>query len=283
MTDPSPALSNLQRETFDLPSGARLEFRKLLVGDENRLAKAQNAKGSANRVLHDVLAGCCTAVVDAGPYAFLRETGKLEWRKMLLGDRLATIINLRILSYTEREIFTIFGARCPYCGKATDYDIDLLRDVVWRPIAPEVRKQFEAGVPFEAQVDGRTVKFTMGTGESEELNERLGGLHPDREMACMLRSRIVSVEGIDISEVLDWIDGNNGESRKYSGITSADAELLRDAFDQVECGIDTEIELVCGSITCASPFQIRLPFDGMLMPSKGIQARRRARRRGTPS
>jgi hypothetical protein len=79
---------------------------------------------------------------------------------------------------------------------------------------------------------------------------------------------------------MDWLDGEDGH---YPGLMSEDSEDIRDAFDEKEAGIDTDVELNCPSVSCGHDFVVNLPFDGMLMPSKGIRKRRQERRRGKVS
>ena len=103
-------------------------------------------------------------------------------------------------------------------------------------------------------------------------------------MAANLRARLVDVEGVDRREWMDWLDGNNGTSSKFAGLSSEESEALRDAYDAADGGIDTDVEITCQRPACKRRFTIALPFDqGFLLPNKGIRARKRARRLGQDS
>ena len=107
---------------------------------------------------------------------------------------------------------------------------------------------------------------------------------PDRDMACGLRSRITDVVGpdgkkIERREIMDWLDGDDGRSKKFPGLTSDDGEELRDAMDKVDGGVDLEVTAYCDEPDCRNPpVRFDLPFDRIFLPGEGIQKRRMKRR-----
>ena len=115
-----------------------------------------------------------------------------------------------------------------------------------------------------------------------ELARKLDAQNPGRQIAAMIRARITDVEGLKRSEIMDWLDGNNGVSKNFPGLSSQCAEDLRDAFDEAECGIDTDVEITCAK--CGLTYNVPIPFgSGFLAPATAIQQRRRARRHGAAS
>jgi hypothetical protein len=121
------------------------------------------------------------------------------------------------------------------------------------------------------------VKYTLAFGRTEENYMMLAEQNPGRDMACGLRSRIAEVDGLEPHQILDWLDGNNGKSDKFPGLGSQDAEDLRDAFDVVEGGIDTSVEVYCPR--CSEVFDVNVPFSAFFLPGKGINTRRREARK----
>jgi len=103
-------------------------------------------------------------------------------------------------------------------------------------------------------------------------------------MTCLLRSRIVKVEGVENRDLMDWLDGNWGAEKrntKYQGHSSEECEELRDKLDEANGGIDTEFTADCPRSFCGARFRARVPFNqaSFFLPGKGIQRRRLERRR----
>jgi hypothetical protein len=253
------------------------------MADENRLAQAAKSSENFETVIETVLASRLGAVVDPGPYPRLLEGGDVVWDDLLSGDTFAAMIDLRKISYDDGATFTVLDLQCPsgQCPKF-DYDIDLDVDLVRRDLDDVGAEHVRSGAPLVCQVDGKQVSFTLATGSTVKRVRKLDAQYPKRMMATRMRSRILSVEGVDPLEIMNWLDGNNGASKVYPGLRAADAERLRDAMDQHECGIDTEVELTCEH--CGRKYMINLPFDaGFLAPGIGIAQRKRKRRLGSTS
>lgn len=255
-------------ETFDLPSGAKIEFRALTLKEENILASSRGRR--QHSALDRVLSACVVQVHDAGPYKDLGQ--KPDWDKMLQGDRFVAMIRLRVISYREGEDYQ-FKTTCPDCKKRTEQSINLLSELPVRPLSEEAMEAMVNGAPFTAEIAEAKVTYSLSFGEHAKRAEKLREQNPKRTMAAALRSRILEVEGVDKRDILDWLDGEHGD---FPGLTSDDAEDLRDAFDRVDCGIDTEIEVECPS--CWAVWSLSLPFDdGFFLPQRGRKKRRQER------
>ena len=261
----------------DLPSGASVELRPLTIADENYMAQAKRSrKGrSLDQALEQVLDRCTVRVADAGPYGFLTEGGRADWHRMLSGDRVEAMFALRKLSYKEGNLYVVENVTCPACKNVWDHEFNVDEDMFHQPLSEESRERYQAGTPFEVTVDGRVVQFQLQDGSTEDLFDKMRKQKPDRRMAAGLRSRIKDVEGIERRDIMDWLDGANGASKKFHGLTSADAEVLRDAFNAVDCGVDTEVEAECPE--CGRLVRFDLPFDSMFAPGRSIRARKRER------
>jgi hypothetical protein len=270
----------MRQESIKLPSGAEVILRQLLMREENMLAQAARSRGkSQSRVLNDVLDSCLVEWVELGPYR-LDPEAKPSIKDFLMGDKFVMMVELRLITYRDGNLYTINDVECP-SGSCPpfDFEVDIKRDMMHRDLTPEDAATFAEGKPFECTIDGHVVTFSLADGRTEERLEKLHKQHPGRPMACTLRSRIVDVEGVDRRDIMDWLDGNNGESKQFDGLGGQECEDLRDAMDLHECGIDTEVLMECPH--CGREAYIDVPFDsGFLLPSKGILARKKQRRRG---
>ncbi len=269
----------MRHETCTLTSGCEIELRPICLAEENMVAAASKSRrGGITKALIDVMSACAVSVVDPGPYGYLKIGDKPNWNNMARGDWFGAMLDLRCLSYKDGHIFEA-ELRCPNgtCGHKFDWEIDLRNDLIRQDMPEESREKLQRGEAFEVIIDGRKVKYTIAYVKTEEAVERLSMQYPGRDMAAALRARIIEVEGLQPHEIMDWLDGNNGaEGCKYSGLTSDDAETLRDAFDYIDGGVDTALEAECPK--CRTLFDFTLPFSGIFLPGKGISKRRKLAR-----
>lgn len=284
MTDLAPSAAangeGAAREAT-LLSGAVIAQRPLMLADQNRLTVA--ARRRSPKIIDDairaLLKNTTTTVLDAGPYAVTAD-GHLPWDRVLSGDRMDAMINLRAASYPEGEK-ALCEVRCSSCGEVFGWEVEVETDLIRRPYTPEAIERVRTGDPFEATVGAYTVTFVLNNGQTEQKYRRIADDHPDRDLSVTLRARILDVTGpegkVPRTEIMDWLDGGNGRGR-WPGLTAAQAEDLRAAMDAVDGGYDTEIEAyhpACGGRTVFD-----LPFEVILAPSKKIRERRLQRRRG---
>jgi len=266
----------VRTETFDMPSGAKLEFRALTIRDENRLASSRGK--SMEKTLNRVISDCTVTVVDPGPYSHLSAGGSVDWNKMLQGDRFVAMFLLRLLSYKDGDEYA-FKAQCPACNRREFQTINLRDELPIQDLTDEARETFKNGGLFSVTVDGKEVKFRLPLVEDTHRLEKMTEQNPDRDMAVAMRLRIKEVEGLEASEILDWLDGG----KTGDPLPSQEAEVLREAFDEVDCGIDTDVEIQC---RCGAFFDVSLPFDAaFFLPSraKGKQKQKVGRRLGLGS
>lgn len=269
----------MRQETFKLPSGVKIEMRQVMVAEENYLAGiAKRGGGPVERGLMEVLDKCTIGIVDSGPYKFLEIGGKADWKQMIRGDMFSVLVQLRSITYTNGQHLE-FEQRCPnpVCKKKFAAQLDLFEDLLWRDMPQESLEKLQSGGLFEVVIDGKKVEYTLAFGRTEELYGVLIEQNPDRDMSCGLRARIATVEDLKPHQYLNWLDGNNGdENCEFPGLTSQDGEDLREAFDIVEGGIDTSVEVHCPK--CQEVFDVNVPFSAFFLPGKGINSRRRMAR-----
>lgn len=262
-----------------LASGCQVELRKVTIADENYMANAKRGKKrrAMELALQEVLSRCTLQVVDPGPYAFLEAGGRPDWGKMLSGDRIWGMFELRRLTYKQGLEYVVENVTCG-CTMVWDHAFDIDKDLHWKRLPESSVPVVRAAGTFEITIDGRKVQFVLQNGETEDVYDRLRRQHPDRKMAAALRSRIKDVGGIDRREIMDWLDGDDGKSKKHSGLSSDDAEELRAAFEEVDCGVDMEVEAECPD--CGRFVRFALPFDSMFLPGRKVRDRKR-KHRGT--
>ncbi len=261
-------------EIFDLPSGAKIEFRALTLKEENILASARGRKMES--ALDRVLSSCVIGIHDKGPYAEIGENP--NWDKMLQGDRFVAMIRLRCISYRDGEEYS-FMSQCPECGKRGEQSVNLTEELTVRDLSDEVKATMADETPFKVEIAGSNVTYSLSYGAHAKAFERLREQNPKRPMAAALRSRILEVDGVENRDIMNWLDG---EKKGFTGLTSDEAEDLRDAFDIADCGVDTEVELECPK--CWAAFVINLPFDdGFFLPQRGRKKRKSKRRHSADS
>ena len=268
----------MKTDIFKLPSGAEIEFRQVMLAEENQIATA--LKGNAKKrgsVIDDVLSSCVIGVVDPGPYDFLTIGCKPNWDKMASGDKYFSLFKLRCLSYTDGNLFE-FPVRCqdPECRKKITYEINLDTDLQVEYLSDESKEKIKNGEPFEMIIDDKKVTFGIMTGETEAKYKKLCKQHPERESAAIMRSRIIDVEGLERGQIMDWLDGDNGRSKTFTGLTSDNAEEIRAAFEYVDCGVDPDIIIECSE--CGEDIEVKVPFMNILMPGRRIKEQKKKRR-----
>jgi hypothetical protein len=276
---------NRKTEIIKLTSTAEIEMAAVQFAHESMLAKARRLKRSQmEKVLNKVLDQCTVGVVNPGPYSFLEEGGKVEWQAILTGDRIDAMLQLRKLSYKEGNTVLVPDLRCLSCREQFSWKVNIDEDLFWQPLPEGSIEQLKSGEPFQMELNGYTIFFVLQTGLTQERFRKLAKQHKgERDMTAGLRSRIVDVknpdgEMIERLDILDWLDGNQGRSKKFPGLSSDDAEQIRDEMDRVDGGVDLEVTAQCIEPDCGAPMVFDLPFDTIFMPGTGIKERRIHRR-----
>jgi len=271
----------MRRQNIPLPSGAIVAMRQLMVKEENHLASASRSRRAAqDKVLVEIVSMCSEGFVETGPYSWAAIGGEIKWKDMLAGDMLAAMLGLRKLSYREGAQYDI-NIKCPsrVCNHKFTWAVNLDTDLALKTIPKPSFDAFLAGKPMSVEIAGQMVHFNLQMVKDAEFQEKLERQFPGREMACSLRTRIAKVDGIDSKDLMNWLDGLG--KGPHEGLTSDEAEDLRAAFVEADCGIDTEVEIECPRSLCRNVFAIDLPFDGIFSPGRA-QAKRKEIRSGAP-
>lgn len=269
----------MRQEIFTLPSGAKVKFRQLLLHDESVMADAMNdERANVEKTIAEIVANCAIGVEDPGPYSFLEVGDKPDWLQMANGDYFAASLKLRRLSYRDKGKVDV-DLKCKAnltCKNSFTLEVDLEEDLIYQDLPAASIEKLKAGKPFEVEIAGRKVQYTISTGKTKKIAEKYMEQYPGRVMAAGIRARITSVEGVESRDIMQWLDGQ-GDNDEYMGLTSDDAEDLREAFEVVDCGVDTTLEVKCPK--CGGYFEFVLPFTGIFLPSKNITKRKKEARR----
>lgn len=232
------------------PSGLRGRVRKLRGTEANVLADRK--LGRKGETFDRILEGCWVETIDPGPYDFEPGTAKVPWSKVLVCDRFVTLVSIRIATYGSDFVFQ---AHCDDnghgCGARFEWEIDLVNDLPLYDLPEESRKKIEAkDNRFECEIDGKRYVFKLQTGADERRAGKGLADRRDEMMTYAIESRIVEIEGVEKRKIGDHLK-------------SLDLDLqlqLLDAFEAVDGGFDTQIEIECPK--CDSVIDVQLPFEG---------------------
>lgn len=232
----------------ECPSGLKGVIRKLKVKEENFLADRKKLRGGV--AINEVLGGIWQQTDSPGPYV-LENGADPNWAKVLVGDQLFTVVQMRIATYGKDFPFR---TQCSNdnCGASFDWEIDLA-EIPVRKLSDESKAIFKNGNRFETTIDGRKIQFRLllaGEAQRGVLNARRN--ESDKFVTAALRLQVISVEGI-------------GKARKeldafIDDLDSDFADELREAFDNAGCGLETEIEVECPD--CNGISEVEIPFAG---------------------
>jgi hypothetical protein len=232
------------------PSGLTGEIRGLtgrafeVLGDR----KLQRDGMLGDRILRE----CWLATSDPGPYEF--KDGKVDWAKVLTGDRTYALVQIRICMYGPQYTFRV---PCQQCRETIEWPLDL-NDLPVRLLAKEDLEGFRAGNRLTAELpDGRKFAFRLPTGEDEHKVAKFG--NGGGAILQALAARVYEVEGADPARTLrQFFEGEE---------MSVIFDFLR-AMDEHDCGVETEVEVACSRPNCGVVQNVNVPFgQAFLFPN----------------
>jgi hypothetical protein len=87
-------------EVITCPSGLTGRVRGMKVREERILSEDRKLAKAGGQV-DELLSACWEETADAGPYDF--EDSKIDWGKVLQGDRFYALLQIRALTYGPRS------------------------------------------------------------------------------------------------------------------------------------------------------------------------------------
>jgi hypothetical protein len=209
------------------PSGLEGTIRKMKVQEARSFATQRKAKGDP---MGRLLAACWEETLDPGPYQF---DAKVDWSKVLLGDRLYALMGIRIATHGPEYAFSV-NCQERDCRRRIEWELNL-DELPVRKLTDENRELFVNGNRFETILPEAQKKawFRMLLGEDEV---KLAGLRRgarELDLFDLIGFRIVEIEEVEARDKRCFIDD----------LSVRDADFLLDEFDRVDCGVDTAIEI----------------------------------------
>lgn len=286
---------------IECPSGLKGKVRNLTGKDGRYLSDRQVMQAGAT--IDYILKNCWVETIDSGPYK-TTDSG-LDWSKVLQGDRMWALLQIRIATHGEMYPFKAQCANKLCAHRRFEWEIDL-EDLPVRELPKHSRLLLEGGEnKFEARVPG-TEEFRQLT-EKEKADALMGPMKmngkapkniviPDtgkkiffslpvgadeEKMKKRERERKKKGKQADTNEMLDAIQmriieiegvepgkRNEGITEYLEELSLADLAALLDRFDDADCGVETTIEIECPE--CSTIQEVDLPFDSaFFFPRKG--------------
>jgi hypothetical protein len=240
------------------PSGLKGTIRKMKVHEARAFANQRKAKGDPTGKL---LRACWEETEDPGPYEFL--DGRVDWDKVLLGDRMYAFMAIRIETHGPEYAFMV-NCQERDCRRRIEWELNL-DELPIRNLTEENKAIFINGNRFETtlpEAETRIV-FRMLLGEDEVQLARLRQRSTEIDLFDLIGFRVVEIEDVSPKDKRKFIDD----------LSVADADFMIDEFDRVDCGVNTAIDIECP--VCGAVQEIELPFGStFLMPGKGRSARK---------
>lgn len=228
---------------IEAPSGLKGVLRGLKVRDEQLLF---DKKVAANdRLLQELLGRAWSQTIDPGPYTL--PDGPVDWDGILQGDAWFLLHQLRVVTYGPEYEFTV---PCGACHRSVRWTVDLTTLPVKR--LPEgSRQHVRTGEPFSHTLpNGRAIQYRLLYLRDERALQQAVKARGISLVLAALAQRVVSIEGIA---------EHRGSILQYLGdLDASDADGLREAFERVDCGVETGLSVECEA--CGSTQEVNLPF-----------------------
>lgn len=236
------------------PSGLKGLVRGLKGKEANLLADRVLARKLTT--FDEVLNNCWLKTEDGGRLAEhyaakLRgseDVPRLDWSKVLIGDRTVALVQIRIATYGPKYVFK---RKCESCGESFECELDLETELDYKELPEESIQKFLDGNRFPAEFpDGTKFVFSLSTGASERQAAKRADKKKDEKITVSLSERIVEIDGIG---------ENKRKIRAYlEDVDLSDQYDIIDILDEADGGYETDIEVECSE--CGWEQIIRLPF-----------------------
>lgn len=239
-------------DEIECPSGLAGRITYLSAEAAGALANAREMR--AGKTVDRILRACWKETTQPGPYSF--SGSAVEWDRVLACDKTYALLMIRVVTFGESYELDM---RCPTCGNKFIWDVPL-RELVVRPLPEASRIAFQNGENrFETTLrDGRKAWFKLMTGFDQMRALKSIRDNADDLVTSAMRSRLLSIEGVEPRDL----------EKTISALSMGDVQSLLAAFDAVDGGVETQIEIYCPA--CHAEWELELPLDlqAMFAPSK---------------
>lgn len=238
---------------IECPSGLTFKARKLRGKEANLFTDRKVVRSGA--LIGNILNAVCEEVVEAGPYE-INDSGMPPWGKMLSGDRIVALIQIRVATYDSEMPFK-HQCTDEMCRRRFNIDLDLIDDLVVKLLSDEDREAFLSGNKLPTWIEDpkadnnrRDVTFHLMTAQDEKKLARVSDRSPNQQITASLAQRINQIDGIHANDLIRHLD-------------DTDLGSLQDLvarMDDHDCGIDTDFEAECSH--CGHFMEVAVPLGG---------------------
>jgi len=173
--------------------------------------------------------------------------------EMLLGDRNALMVSIRITGYGSSYSAI---ASCPECSERSSHDFNL-SELEIKPLSVEPVRPGENIFSFNLPITKKDVHFRLMTGR----DERERSLTTERKRKMFGSARIEDNVTSRLSQLIVSIDGvtdKNKISQFVRSMPALDSKRLRNYINECEPGIDMSAWIKCTG--CGESSKIGLPM-----------------------
>jgi len=224
-----------------LPSGLSAMMRRMKVREQNVLADLRNTRNS--QPLMKVLEACFGKILDRGPY---EAESKIDWTRVLIGDHFSAVLQLLSVTYPGAYQFSVQCGN-EQCNATIHWEIEPLQLPV-KKMSKKTQQRFIESNRFETSLAGKKIVFQLLRTDAMDKFVRLRKYTPDEMISRQMEMAIVEVEGVGRRDIHDWI----------VDLDADEAQGLREAMEEVGCGIETTIEVRC--VECFREQEVEIPF-----------------------
>lgn len=229
---------SMTTQEITTPSGLRGRIRGLRGSEIDAFANEDNA--SLRDITHLILSATWVETLDEGPYDFGGEA--IDWNQVLLGDQTYIVIYSRIATHGARYTFP-FQCGVKRCRKVFDWSLDLT-DLPVRPYSEEALDKFISDEPYRLEIDlddgTYRIEHKLLTGSVHDAAIQAQNQAHDRKATITLARRTHKIYGPDGEPV-----SSQAYQEFYAGMGAGVLYDLLGAMDEVEGGLNTEIDLHC--------------------------------------
>lgn len=235
---------------FDLPCGyldpqgvlhTEVHVREMTGHEEDMLM----SKAVPNHRKIAMLVSSCTLRV--GTYT---DRGMINAivNKMLVGDRVFLMFAVRRVSLGDEYPYR---DTCPSCQTKGIFRLNLADLEIKKMIDPK-KRQYSVTCP-----SGKVVVFHPLTGEFDEQIAKAGSSGAAISLAMLMRIETIQDQPPTLSLV--------------QGLSHKDRAFLREAFDEVEGGVDTTLQMQCPQCLHEFEHELEVGQTGFFFPSQVLK------------
>lgn len=235
------------------PSGLSFKARRWILNDHKILRDPKLL--NSGRFLIEMISTVDQGVVECGPYNSFAVGKPAQWGKVVLGDILYALLQVRVATLAELD----FGLSCGQCNAKVDLTVDLAQ-IKTTPMHEKAKQHLETGIPIKCQVtlhDGMTLVMELRMLLGEDLPKWMLMQKHDKllkdDAQRLLQVHSITPAGKEPITQFDQI-----KEFYYQQDWSFQTELdsLIDLFGG---GVDTTVDFTCDS--CGTEGKTALPFS----------------------